>query len=322
MEWRRIQKDNFKSIAKFIKFLELDSTKRSTIAQKSTFPINVPKRIANKIAKNSLTDPIFLQFIPLAKENDLTQGFCKDPVSDTLFQQSARLLHKYPGRALLLCSSACAMHCRFCFRQNYPYEKTKSLFTKELNTIAKDASIYEIILSGGDPLSLSDEALFSLVKRLETISHLKLLRFHTRFLIGIPERVTKTFLSILKQTRLQTIFVVHINHIKELDSDIITALKKIKDIGIPVLSQTVLLKGVNDTAEALTLLFLKLVQEGIIPYYLHQLDQLQGGAHFKVDPLRGIELIKELRNRLPGYAVPTFVKEIPFEKSKTPLHTI
>lgn len=322
MEWRHIQKDNFKSLAKLINFLELDSTKRSKIAQKSTFPINVPKRIANKIAKNSLTDPIFLQFIPLAKENDLTQGFCKDPVSDTLFQQSARLLHKYPGRALLLCTSACAMHCRFCFRQNYPYEKTKSLFTKELNTIAKDSSIYEIILSGGDPLSLSDEALFSLVKSLETISHLKLLRFHTRFLIGIPERVTKTFLSILKQTRLQTIFVIHINHIKELDSDIITALKKIKDLGIPVLSQTVLLKGINDTAEALRSLFLKLVQEGIIPYYLHQLDQLQGGAHFKVDPFKGIELIKELRNRLPGYAVPTFVKEIPFEKSKTPLHTI
>lgn len=322
MEWRHIQKDNFKSLTKLINFLELDSTKRSKIAQKSTFPINVPKRIANKIAKNSLTDPIFLQFIPLAKENDLTQGFCKDPVSDTLFQHSARLLHKYPGRALLLCTSACAMHCRFCFRQNYPYEKTKSLFTKELNTIAKDASIYEIILSGGDPLSLSDEALFSLVKRLETISHLKLLRFHTRFLIGIPERVTKTFLSILKQTRLQTIFVIHINHIKELDSDIITALKKIKDLGIPVLSQTVLLKGVNDTLEALRSLFLKLVQEGMIPYYLHQLDQLQGGAHFKVDPFKGIELIKELRNRLPGYAVPTFVKEIPFEKSKTPLHTI
>ena len=322
MEWRHIQKDNFKSLTKLINFLELDSTKRSKIAQKSTFPINVPKRIANKIAKNSLTDPIFLQFIPLAKENDLTQGFCKDPVSDTLFQQSARLLHKYPGRALLLCTSACAMHCRFCFRQNYPYEKTKSLFTKELNTIAKDSSIYEIILSGGDPLSLSDEALFSLVKSLETISHLKLLRFHTRFLIGIPERVTKTFLSILKQTRLQTIFVIHINHIKELDSDIITALKKIKDLGIPVLSQTVLLKGINDTAEALRSLFLKLVQEGIIPYYLHQLDQLQGGAHFKVDPFKGIELIKELRNRLPGYAVPTFVKEIPFEKSKTPLHTI
>ena len=257
MEWRHIQKDNFKSLTKLINFLELDSTKRSKIAQKSTFPINVPKRIANKIAKNSLTDPIFLQFIPLAKENDLTQGFCKDPVSDTLFQQSARLLHKYPGRALLLCTSACAMHCRFCFRQNYPYEKTKSLFTKELNTIAKDSSIYEIILSGGDPLSLSDEALFSLVKSLETISHLKLLRFHTRFLIGIPERVTKTFLSILKQTRLQTIFVIHINHIKELDSDIITALKKIKDLGIPVLSQTVLLKGINDTAEALRSLFLR-----------------------------------------------------------------
>ena len=322
MEWRHIQKDNFKSLTKLINFLELDSTKRSKIAQKSTFPINVPKRIANKIAKNSLTDPIFLQFIPLAKENDLTQGFCKDPVSDTLFQQSARLLHKYPGRALLLCTSACAMHCRFCFRQNYPYEKTKSLFTKELNTIAKDSSIYEIILSGGDPLSLSDEALFSLVKSLETISHLKLLRFHTRFLIGIPERVTKTFLSILKQTGLQTIFVIHINHIKELDSDIITALKKIKDLGIPVLSQTVLLKGVNDTVEALRSLFLKLVQEGMIPYYLHQLDQLQGGAHFKVDPFKGIELIKELRNTLPGYAVPTFVKEIPFEKSKTPLHTI
>lgn len=322
MDWRHIQKENFTNLSKLANFLELNQVNRTKIAKKTAFPLNLPKRLANKITKNSLKDPILLQFLPLMEESHQVEGFCFDPVSDTLFQKSPRLLHKYPGRALLICTSACAMHCRFCFRQNYPYEKTKSTFEKEIQDIAKDPSLYEIILSGGDPLSLSDDHLRNVVKSLEKIPHLKLLRFHTRFPIGIPERITKSFLSILKNTRLQVTFVLHINHLKEFDPDITLALKQISQLGIPILSQTVLLKEVNDSVHSLKELFLGLIQRGIIPYYLHQLDRIQGGAHFEVAPSQGIDLIKELRKALPGYAVPTFVQEIPFKTSKTPLHTV
>ena len=322
MTWRQIQKDNFTHWSKLADFLELDVNKRSHILQHPTFPLNLPRRLANKISKNTLNDPLLLQFLPLDLEEKKEAGFIPDPVSDQSFQKTSRLLHKYPGRALLVCTSACAMHCRFCFRQNYPYEKQTTEFEKELEQLANDSSIFEVILSGGDPLSLNDEKLKNLIEALEKIPHLKLLRFHTRFPLGIPERITRDFLSVLEKSHLQTYFILHINHPKELDEDVTAALKKIGRLGIPLLSQMVLLKNVNDQVEILSELFLNLIQVGITPYYLHQLDQVQGTGHFEVPISKGQKLLEILRERLPGYAIPTYVQEIPFKKSKTALHAV
>lgn len=309
LEWRQIQKDNFTKVEDLAKFLDLD------LSYSSSFPLNLPRRLASKIKKGTFEDPILKQFLPTEAEEKPPLAFLEDPVCDCSFQKTPRLLQKYHGRALLIPTSACVMHCRYCFRQNYPYHANTD-FLKELEVIRKDPSLHEVILSGGDPLSLSDETLKRLIEALDHVPHLKLLRFHTRFPIGIPERITDTLLEIFKNSRLQIIFVLHINHPSELDEDIFLALRKVSLLGIPILCQSVLLAEVNDDHEVLKTLFLTLVHQGIIPYYLHQLDRIKQGHHFEVPVEKGLELMEKLRGELPGYALPKYVQEIPFESSK------
>jgi len=315
--WRQIQRDNFRHWQTLAEFLELDLDK--PFFSHPHFPLNLPRRLAEKIQKGTLDDPILTQFFPHQKENISASGFLSDPVEDTAFRITYRLLKKYAGRVLLMPTSTCAMHCRYCFRQNYPYHKSPGDFSKELDAIANDLSIHEVILSGGDPLSLSDRKLKALIEGLSAISHIKLLRFHTRFPIGIPERITDSFLETLENTRLQTFFLLHTNHPRELDDDVLAAMKKIQKQGVPVLTQTVLARGVNNDFETLKELCLKLAEHGIVPYYLHQLDKVQGAAHFEVSTQAGLKLIQKLREALPGYAVPNYVQEIPSQKSKTPI---
>jgi lysine 2,3-aminomutase len=316
--WRDIQRQNFTDWKKLLSFLELDQIS-DDILKKSPFSLNLPQRLARKIEKGRSDDPLLLQFLPTTRELERNEQFVMDPVGDKGAAKTSKLLHKYQGRALLVMTSACAMHCRFCFRQHYAYEKEQKSFERELDQIAKDSSLSEIILSGGDPLSLSNEVLGALIEKLSAIPHLKRVRWHTRFPIGIPERIDEGFLSILQSSRLQTIFVIHCNHARELDEEIIKALKNIQQLGYPVLCQSVLLKGVNDTITTLQTLFESLVNVGIIPYYLHQLDRVQGAAHFEVPLEEGKKLIEQLRSYLPGYAIPSYVAEIPQEPSKTPL---
>ena len=192
-------------------------------------------------------------------------------------------------------------------------------FTKELAYIRNDPTIHEVILSGGDPLSLSDELLDNLLTRLDQIEHIKLIRFHSRFPVGIPERISEEFLSTLKSLRAQIIFIAHINCIEEMDHDVTIALKKLSHLGIPVMTQSVLLKDVNDSVERLKALFLGCAMKGIIPYYLHKLDKVRGTTHFDVEIDNGHELLKEVRKSVPGYCMPTFVVEEPNKSSKTPL---
>ncbi|HSX12240.1 MAG TPA: KamA family radical SAM protein [Rhabdochlamydiaceae bacterium] len=315
--WKQIQKQNFTSFRDLFSFLEIKDEKPFHLKPK--FPLNVPRRLAEKIRKNSLDDPILRQFVPLEEETALSSQFKADPVCDQEFRKEKKLLHKYRGRALLLCTSACAMHCRFCFRQNFPYETEQKGFEKELQIIAEDPSLTEIILSGGDPLSLSNKELAQLFSDLSKIPHLKIVRFHTRFPIGIPERIDPEFLTILKQCSLQIFFVVHVNHYLELDNDVLLALKSIRQLGIPLLTQTVLLQGVNDTVCVLKALFEKLIENGIVPYYLHQLDQVQGGMHFEVEQSKGVALMMQLKELLPGYALPKYVKEEAHKKHKSDL---
>jgi EF-P beta-lysylation protein EpmB len=317
--WKSILKNNFHRVDSLLDFLLFDPAKRQHVLEKSRFCLNLPRRIAEKIAKNCLDDPLFLQFVPLKKELDKVDNARTDPVEDRCFQKTSHLLQKYKGRVLLITSGACAMHCRFCFRQNYDYDSSERTFEEELTLIENDSSLHEVILSGGDPLSLSDATLASLLTKLDNIPHIQLIRFHTRFPIGIPERISPSLLKILQGVQKQILFMLHINHQQELDKDILAAMQKLQALRIPILSQTVLLKGVNDSVEALKNLFLSLVSTGILPYYLHAFDPIQGAMHFDQPLEHGSFLIEELRKELPGYAIPRFVKEIPGSSHKTPL---
>ena len=319
-KWRQIQKENFTRLETLLQFLELDASLRHQVLARPSFPLNLPRRLAEKIKKNTLDDPILRQFLPLKEELAETPGFVLDPVQDKSFCQTEKLLKKYEGRALLLTTSACAMHCRFCFRQNFPYEKEVAGFTKELEILRQDATIAEVILSGGDPLSLGDHALAELFGALEQMAHVKRIRFHTRFPIGIPERIDVGFLRILTLSSKQIFFVAHCNHPRELDADVALALKKIRLLGIPVLNQAVLLRGVNDDETTLLALSEALVNAGILPYYLHQLDRVQGTAHFAIEDARAIALIQFVQEHVSGYGVPRLVREEAGHFSKTAIH--
>ncbi|MBY0529748.1 MAG: EF-P beta-lysylation protein EpmB [Rhabdochlamydiaceae bacterium] len=314
--WRKIQQQNFTDWKKLAELIQLDLP---LPPNKLKFPLNLPVRLAKKIRKATPDDPILRQFLPSFEENKKSPLFISDPVGDTNARKAPKLLHKYQGRALLVSTSACAMHCRYCFRQHFDYETEDKSFSEELEYIRQDSTLKEIILSGGDPLSLSDRQLKSLIDNLAQIPHLKRLRFHTRFPIGIPERIDAPFLELLKTCRLQTFFVVHSNHPNEWDEEISAALKNIQKLGIPVLCQTILLKNVNDNADTLHAFFEFLVDQGILPYYLHQLDRVEGASHFEVSEEEGKAFMQELSRRLSGYAVPRYVQEIAGESSKTPI---
>lgn len=317
--WKRILRKNFTDVKRLADFLEFNDLQRQQIHVHPRFILNLPWRLAQKIKKKTLHDPILKQFLPNIQEQNITNGFFSDPVGDNPCRVTDKLLHKYEGRMLLICTSSCAMHCRYCFRQHFDYAVTDKLFEKELQLIREDISIHEVILSGGDPLSLDDRILGDLLKNLAAIPHIRKVRFHTRFPIGIPERIDQTFLELLQSIPLQFWFVIHVNHPDELDYEVLGALKALQKCGIPILNQFVLLRGVNDDIEVLTKLCIDLADHGIMSYYMHQLDRVQGASHFEVSEEEGKRLVEELPKRLPGYAVPRYVKEISGMSSKTPI---
>ncbi|MDE3045104.1 MAG: KamA family radical SAM protein [Verrucomicrobiota bacterium] len=315
--WRQIQKENFTQVRDLADFLELSEENRAQLLNAPKFILNLPHRLASKIAKNDINDPLFRQFVPLIAEQEKKEGFVTDPVCDTDFRKEKKLLHKYHGRALLLPTSACAMHCRYCFRQNFPYETGTSDLTRELAYLKKHTDLREVILSGGDPLSLNDAALMQYLHAIDEIPHIRRIRFHTRFPIGIPERIDNSFLELLSGCQKQIYFVIHCNHARELDEDILSALRKVGQLGIPLLNSSVLLKGVNDNEETLLQLCETLIDAGIMPYYLNLLDPVEGSAHFDVPAARGRELLQYVQERLSGYGVPHLVREEPGASSKT-----
>jgi EF-P beta-lysylation protein EpmB len=276
------------------------------------FPLLVPRSYLERIRPGDPNDPLLRQVLPLGQEELAVPGFSADPVGDSAARRAPGLLHKYHGRALLVTTGACAVHCRYCFRRHYPYgnePRRMAEWDQPLETIAGDPSLHEVILSGGDPLMLTDARLAALVGRLAAIPHITRLRLHTRLPIVLPERVTERLLALLLEAGPTPIMVVHANHPRELVGPCAEALRRIVRAGVTVLNQAVLLKGVNNTIDAQEGLCERLVDLGVIPYYLHQLDRVAGAAHFEVDDAAGRLLIDELRRRLPGYAVPRYVRE-------------
>jgi EF-P beta-lysylation protein EpmB len=286
------------------------------------FPLFAPRPYLARIQPGNPADPLLRQVMPIVDEQAEVAGFVPDPLAEQTSTRAAGMLQKYRGRALLITTGACAIHCRYCFRRHYPYDgapKSLAAWAPALAEIESDPSIDEVILSGGDPLMLVDASLAALVERLASIPHLRRLRVHSRLPIVIPQRVTDALLAWLTGTRLTPVFVVHANHPAELDDTVARAIAQLVEARVLVLNQAVLLRGVNDDEETLAQLSERLIDLRVTPYYLHQLDAVAGAAHFAVPESRGIELVAALRARLPGYAVPRYVQEIPGATSKTPL---
>ncbi len=286
------------------------------------FPLLVPWEYVRRMQPGRWDDPLLRQVWPAAEEDQPQVGFSADPVADLAARRAPGLLSKYPGRVLLLAATACAVHCRYCFRREFPYgQEPKSLrqFRPALERLAADASVQEVILSGGDPLVRPDAFLAQLVRQLEAIPHLRWLRVHTRLPVLIPQRVCPELLRWLQGVRFRVTVVLHVNHAQELDEQVAQGCEQLCRAGAVLLNQAVLLRGVNDTVQAQEDLCRRLVDCGVLPYYLHQLDRVQGAAHFEVPPEQGQELIEELRRRLPGFAVPRYVQEEPGAEFKRPL---
>lgn len=286
------------------------------------FPLRVPSGYVARMTPGDPDDPLLRQVLPLAAECEEASGFALDPVGDLNAMRVPGLLHKYHGRVLLIATGACAVHCRYCFRRHFPYGDASARadsLRAALAYIAADASVREVILSGGDPLSLNDRRLSELVQGVQAISHVERLRIHTRLPVVLPTRVDDALTEWLRACRLKKIVVIHANHAREIDASVTGALRRLTAAGATLLNQSVLLRGVNDSVEALGALSEALFSAGALPYYLHLLDQVRGAAHFEVPAGRGVQLVAALHGVLPGYLVPRLVQERPGEAGKLPI---
>ncbi|EOC0208775.1 EF-P beta-lysylation protein EpmB [Cronobacter dublinensis] len=285
------------------------------------FALRVPRAFVARMEKGNPQDPLLRQVLTSREEFVAAPGFTTDPLEE---QNSVvpGLLHKYHNRALLLVKGGCAVNCRYCFRRHFPYadnQGNKRNWQAALDYIAAHPELDEIIFSGGDPLMAKDNELEWLVARLEAIPHLKRLRIHSRLPIVIPARVTDGLVRLLGQTRLQVLLVNHINHAQEIDDAFRAGMTKLRAAGVTLLNQSVLLKGVNDNAATLAALSNALFDAGVMPYYLHVLDKVQGAAHFMVSDDEARAIMRELLSQVSGYLVPKLAREIGGEPSKTPL---
>jgi len=286
------------------------------------FPLRVPKSYLSRIKRGDAHDPLLRQILPLGAEAAFSPGFSEDPVGDLAAHVALGVLHKYEGRVLLTATGACAVHCRYCFRRHFPYAEANAArdqWREALAYVASDPTIGEVILSGGDPLTLSDDKLMRFVTELRAIPHVRRLRLHTRVPVVIPSRVDDALLGWLRGAGVSVAMVLHINHAQEVDWGVQEACGRLRGAGVTLLNQAVLLGGVNDHPDTLAALSERLFDVGVLPYYLHMLDRVQGAAHFAVDEARATELMGALRDRLPGYLVPRLVREVAGAPAKIPV---
>jgi len=311
--WQQAVKDAVRDPDELCRLVQLPPRYAAAAAKAAgDFPLFAPRGFIARMRRADAGDPLLRQILPMEAELGQQEGFGPDPVGDSAAIRDPGLLHKYQSRVLMVATGACAVHCRYCFRRHFPYAdgpRSVDQWAGALAKIAEDDTLREVILSGGDPWMLADEPLEELTARLARIAHLRRLRIHTRLPVMIPERVTRRLLAMLRGTRLTPIVVIHANHARELQGSVVDALAELTDAGIPLLNQAVLLRGVNDNVESLAELCERLVDLRVMPYYLHQLDRVAGAAHFEVSESRGRRLVEQLRARLPGYAVPRYVRE-------------
>ncbi len=324
--WQRELRETSTDPADLLKRLGLSeaSAYRPNVAHEAlkSFPMRVPPDYLKSMQAGDPRDPLFLQVFPAIWEDAAQAGFVTDPVGDLPARTAPGVLHKYHGRVLMLVTGACAIHCRYCFRRHFPYSEAnpaRSNWQEALAYIANEPSIREVILSGGDPLILSDDKLAELIASLEDIPHLRRLRIHSRIPVVLPSRLTTTMIATLATTKLIPVLVIHANHPNELSASVGAGLQALQAAGITLLNQSVLLKDINDDASTLARLNEALLACGALPYYLHMLDRVQGAAHFAVPDETARRIMQDLRTTLPGYLVPRLVREIPGQAYKVPL---
>ena len=285
------------------------------------FPVRVPKSFINRMVKGDINDPLLKQVMPLSQEFIIADGYSTDPLEehDTVAEG---LLHKYHNRVLMVVKAGCAVNCRYCFRRHFPYQENqlnKRSLIDALSYIQADKNINEVILSGGDPLMAKDDAISWFLDELEQIPQIKRMRIHSRLPVVIPARITEQLCERLAKSPLKVIFVNHINHANEIDSDFKNAMNMLKQANVLLLNQAVILKDVNDTVDAQINLSEALFDTDVMPYYLHLLDKVEGASHFDIDEAQAIKIMAELLEALPGFLVPKLVREIGGQKSKTPI---
>jgi len=286
------------------------------------FPLRVPHCYAARMERGNPQDPLLLQVLPAAAELLDLPGYTHDPLSEAQATVVPGLLHKYQGRVLMIVTQACAIHCRYCFRRHFPYaenRQSRAQWETALQYIARHSDIHEVILSGGDPLATSNQHLEWLLTNLRAIPHLQRIRLHSRLPIVLPDRVDAALLNLLREGPQQFIMVVHANHPNEIDHNVIQACTKLRSNGLTLLNQTVLLQGINNSAEVLVQLSERMFAAGVLPYYLHLPDRVKGTAHFNIQEAEALDLLARLQATLPGYLVPRLVKEEPGRPAKTPL---
>jgi EF-P beta-lysylation protein EpmB len=293
---------------------------KAAIQAADAFPLRVPRAFVRKMKKGDVNDPLLRQVLPIRDELFEKPNYSIDPLLESDSNVAKGIIHKYQGRVLLMAAPSCAVNCRYCFRRHFPYQDnnpSRDEWLAVFDSIRADSSITEVIFSGGDPLMNSDKQLAWMVEQLESISHVRRLRFHTRLPVVIPQRIDDSLLNWLDSVTLKTVFVLHINHANEIDRDLALRIDQLRVLGITVLNQAVLLKGVNDTLGVQIELSEKLFSCGVLPYYLHLLDRVQGAAHFECAHDDALQLHRQMQENLPGYLVPKLVAEEPNHGSKT-----
>jgi EF-P beta-lysylation protein EpmB len=316
--WQKEMGEAFRSLEALLRYLDLDpALAPERLLTDPAFPLLTPKSYASRMAKGDWRDPLLLQILPLAAENAPAPGFRDDAVGDLPSQIVPGLLHKYASRALLMVSHQCAVHCRYCFRREFPYgdlPRGQAGWDRAWSYLETAEEVDEIVLSGGDPLFLDNRRLERILEKAASLPHIRLP-------IVLPSRIEPGLLSLLRQAaeRKTLVMVVHANHGAEIGGECARSLRALRGAGAMLLNQAVLLAGINDNADVLADLSRALIGCGVLPYYLHQLDRVTGTAHFETSEARGRGLIEAMRGKLPGYAVPRYVREIAGEGHKTPL---
>jgi len=317
--WREQLRGAVRHPAELLRRLQLDPADEPAA---SRFPMFVPQAFVERMHPGDRTDPLLLQVLPDRRESKLTPGYGDDPVGDRASSVGGGVLHKYRGRVLLVTTGACAVHCRYCFRQAFPYA-SENAASRQWNTaldyIRADTSIEEVILSGGDPLMLSTRRLRKLTERLGNIEHLQRLRIHTRLPVILPERVTPALLEWLESLPWPVVMVIHANHANEFDAAVAHSLQRMRQRGVHILNQAVLLAGINDSAPTLAELMRRSFEAGALPYYLHMMDPVSGARRFDTDEASARRIMEILRSDLSGYLVPRLVREVAGAPYKLPV---
>jgi EF-P beta-lysylation protein EpmB len=320
-DWKAELSHCVSSIDDLLNQLGLNANNLSATEQAAIdFPIKVPQPFVQLMEYGNPDDPLLKQVLPISSELAIDSNFSTDPVDESNYNPVPGIVHKYHNRVLMIISPNCAINCRYCFRRHFPYDEnrqSKQQWLEALDYLKTKPEINEVIYSGGDPLAANDNFLRWLTAEIESIPHIKRLRIHSRLPVVIPARIDDPLINWLGHTRLKPTFVLHINHANEISTELCQGVDRLKQAGISVLNQSVLLKGINDSSEQLIALSEKLFDAGIMPYYLHMLDPVQGASHFDVSKKHAVEIFHQIQSELPGFLTPKLVQERAGETSKT-----